>query len=486
MHAASMQKRSLVIAPMLGALSVLGYAPFYLYPIPILTLAGLFYILGTATSRRQGFLFGYLYGIGMFGAGVSWIYVSLHDFGGMPMPLAALATAALCAFLALFTGAAGWVSTHFRDRTLLSMPIAWVLMEWVLNWIFTGFPWMTLGNTQVPYSPLAGVAPVLGVFGVSLAAAFCAALIVDLRQHKRAMVLALAGIWLTGSALKHVEWSQPTGRATRVSLLQGNIAQDLKWREDEVQRTLQTYLDLARQHPAPLVVLPETALPMLLDQVPADYRNALLQASGGEVLAGLVEKQNGQYYNSLASLRQPVPTYRKDHLVPFGEFIPLKSALGWIYDDLLHVPLSDLSSGGSRQQPMSLAGQRIAVNICYEDVFGEEIIRQLPEATLLVNVSNDAWYGTSLAAHQHLQMSQVRALETGRMALRATNTGATAIIGPHGEIVAEAPHFTTTALTGEVQGYIGTTPYVRWGNWPVISLIFLALGILWHRTRQRS
>ena len=176
--------------------------------------------------------------------------------------------------------------------------------------------------------------------------------------------------------------------------------------------------------------------------------------------------------------------YRKDHLVPFGEFIPLKRMLGWIYNDLLHIPLSDLTSGGAHQRPLDLAGQKIAVNICYEDVFGEEIIRQLPEATLLVNASNDAWYGDSLAAHQHLQMSQVRALETGRMMLRATNTGATAIINPHGEVIAEAPQFSATALTGKAQGYVGTTPYVRLGNWPVISLIFLALGVLWARKKK--
>ena len=476
-----------LIAFLLGALAVIGYAPMYIYPAPILTLAGLFYLWSRAGTRKQIFLIGYAYGLGMFGAGVSWIYVSLHVFGGMPAPLAGLATTAYCAFLALFPATAGYVSARFNIRNAYAMPFAWVFLEWVLNWIFTGFPWMTLGNSQVPYSPLAGFAPIAGVYGVSLVAAIAAALLAAWfnGSARRLIIVALLAFWISGSLLKHIEWSSPAGQPISVSLLQGNIAQDLKWQPEEVQRTLNTYLELARQHPAQLVVLPETALPMLLEQVPVEYRDALVKAGGGDVLAGLAENRDGRYFNSMVSFGgHTAQVYRKDHLVPFGEFIPLKGLLGWIYNDLLHIPLTDLSSGGTQQRPLDLAGQKVAVNICYEDVFGEEIIRQLPEATLLVNASNDAWYGTSLAAHQHLQMSQVRALETGRMVLRATNTGATAIINPHGEVVAEAPHFTATALTGEAQGYTGITPYVRWGNWPVISLIFLALGVLWTRKKK--
>ena len=482
-----MNQTRYLIALLLGVFAVIGYAPFYIYPAPIFTLAGLFYLWQKANSPKQAMLIGYAYGLGLFGAGVSWIYVSLHVYGGMPAVLAGLATAAYCAFLALFPAAAGYVSARFESFKPYAMPFAWVLFEWVLNWIFTGFPWMTIGNAQVPYSPLAGLAPIAGVYGMALAAAIVAALIAAWFRGsaRRPILIALAAIWISSSLLKHIEWSTPVGKPISVSLLQGNISQDLKWQEEEIQRTLATYLDLARQHPAQLVVLPETALPMLLDQVPDEYRQALINAGGGEVLAGIVESESKHYYNSMASFGGArAQVYRKDHLVPFGEFIPLKAALGWIYNDLLHIPLTDLSSGGTTQRPLDLAGQKVAVNICYEDVFGEEIIRQLPEATLLINASNDAWYGDSLAAHQHLQMSQVRALETGRMMLRATNTGATAFISPHGEVIAEAPFFTTTALTGEAQGYRGATPYVRFGNWPVISLIFLALGVLWHRKKK--
>lgn len=481
---------SYLIAPALGALAVAGYAPFYLYPLSILALAGLFLLWRRSTTPGQAFLIGYAYGLGLFGTGVSWIYVSLHDFGEMPMLPAAFATAAFCAFLALFPASAGWASAHFKSGKLLASSAAWMLSEWVLNWIFTGFPWMTLGYSQIPYSPLAGVAPVLGVFGVSLAAACCSALLAAwwAGGRRAPILIALLGFWLGGSALKHVEWTTPAGAPISVSLLQGNISQDLKWRPEEVRKTLRTYLDLARRYPAQLVVLPETAVPLLLDQVPDDYMEALAapaKQDGGDVLVGIAEQNDGNYYNSMVSLGEaPTQKYSKSHLVPFGEFIPFKSALGWVYRDWLHIPLADLSPGPITQKPLNVAGQKVAVNICYEDVFGEEIIRQLPEATLLVNASNDAWYGRSLASHQHLQISQTRALETGRMMLRATNTGATAVVAPDGRVLAEAPHFQTTALTGLARGYTGTTPYVRWGNWPAVGLALLLLGLLWVRKKK--
>lgn len=479
-------------AALLGALSVIGYAPFQLYPVPVLTLAGLFLLVRRAGGQEFGL--GYCYGLGLYGAGVSWIYVSLHDFGGMPAAGAALATALLCAFLALFPGLACRIGAGFRRGRLVALPAAWVLSEWVLNWIFTGFPWLTLGYSQVPASPLAGFAPVLGAFGVSLCAAACAALIAWLAgvwqspRLRRLSITALLAFWIAGSLLKQVEWTEPVGQPLSVSLLQGNIAQDLKWEASEIDRTLRTYLGLAIQHPARLIVMPETALPLLLHHVPEDYLRRLREVAtdqGGDLLLGVPEQENGLYFNSMISLGSaPSQTYRKSHLVPFGEFIPFKAALGWIYRDWLHIPLADLAPGSTAQRPMRIAGQLVAANICYEDVFGEEIIRQLPEATLLVNASNDAWYGRSLAAHQHLQISQMRALESGRMMLRATNTGATAIIDPRGSLVAEAPHFTATALTGTARGYAGSTPFVRFGNWPAIVLAMLWLGLL--RVREKK
>lgn len=443
---------------------------------------------------------GYAFGLGFFSAGVSWIYVSLHDFGGMPLIMAALATFSFCAFLALFHAAAAWLAKK-SAHLLLAAPLFWVLSEWLRSWIFTGFPWLNVGYSQVPYSPLAGFAPLFGVYGVSLLAGFIASLLViwlnpakvtskmvTNKTVRTKIVAVVVIIWVVGSLLKFVQWTTPVGAPISVALLQGNIPQNMKWQPEVAQQTLDQYLKLANSSGAQLTVLPETALPVLISQLPPDYLSQLKthgQKNGGDVLVGAVEFENTQYYNSMLSFGSaPTQTYRKSHLVPFGEFIPLKGLIGWIYRDWLHMPLSDLSGGGARQKPLAIAGQQAAVNICYEDAFGEEIIRQLPQATLLINASNMAWYGNSWAADQHLQMSQMRALETGRMMLRATNTGATAIIDSQGNIVSHAPHFSEIVLEGTAQGYAGSTPYVRFGNWPMIILCFGLLGLLWVRKKK--
>jgi apolipoprotein N-acyltransferase len=299
----------------------------------------------------------------------------------------------------------------------------------------------------------------------------------------------LLALWAGGFALKQVAWTEPVGAPITVSLLQGNVPQDLKWREDRVIPTLNTYRRLTETSSAKLIILPETALPLFLQQVPEDYLNALAahaRAQDGDILIGIPERiAGGGYYNSVVSRgSSPPQIYRKSHLVPFGEFIPLRSLLAGIVGALA-IPLQDFSRGGADQRPLAVAGERVAVNICYEDAFGEEIIRQLPEATLLVNVSNVAWFGRSLAPQQHLQIARARALETGRAMLRATNTGVTGVIDPRGELVAVAPEFTTTAVTHQVQGHRGATPYVRWGNYAAL-LLCLALIALAYAQRPRS
>ncbi|HEY8084741.1 MAG TPA: apolipoprotein N-acyltransferase [Methylophilaceae bacterium] len=485
MHALSI-RRQFILAALLGAATVLGFAPFYIYPIPIATIAGLFLLWQRSTTPKQAAWLGLIFGLGLFNTGIYWIYISLHDFGGMPFWMAAIATFTLNAFLALFPAMVGWLSKRNR-YLLMTAPLLWVLSEWVRSWIFTGFPWLAVGYSQIPYSPLAGFAPLFGAYGVSLLVAVAASALVFWSAKRRRLVLFLLVLWVAGSILKHVEWSEPYHPPISVALLQGNIAQDMKWQPEIAQQTMDQYLSMAQDSQAQLIVMPETALPTLVQQLPAQYIEQLKQHAlqqHGDILFGAVEQENNDYYNSIVSVGSaPTQVYRKSHLVPFGEFIPLKGIFGWIYRDWLNIPLTDMSRGDIHQKPLNVAGQRVAVNICYEDVFGEEIIRQLPQATLLVNVSNDAWYGESLAADQHLQMSQTRAMETARMVLRSTNTGATAVINREGRVVAQLPHFTTAVLTAQAQGYTGATPYTRWGNWPIISFILIGLGILWSRKR---
>lgn len=486
---------------LLGALCVLGFAPFYFYPASILSLIGLFYFWHQGYTPKQAAVSGFIYGLGLFTTGIYWIYISLHDFGNMPSIIAALATFLLCAFMASFSALVGALSVKISKAEplylLISIPIFWALADWTRGWIFTGFPWLTMGYSQVPHSPLAGYMPIIGVYGVSMIVILIANFIAYWLAKKpvsviwkRNSIVLLVVIFLTGSLLKLVEWTTPTAKPISVALLQGNIAQDLKWNPENAERTLNLYLQMAEASQAKLIIMPETALPILSSEIPAELLMRLQQLAKrnlGAVLVGIVERENGQYFNSMLNLGKNNPeTYRKSHLVPFGEFIPLKVAFGWIYRDLLNMPLSDLSRGSIYQQPMNIDGEKVAINICYEDVFGEEIIRQLPAATLLVNASNDAWYGQSNAAFQHLQFSQARALETGRTVIRATNTGATAMIDPHGNVLAHAPHFTETTLNVTAQGYVGSTPYVRWGNWLFLSICFIALSFIFLASKRKT
>ncbi len=483
----------LLISLLSGALAVAGFAPFYLWPLPVLSLAVLFGLLARTHSMRAGFLIGLAWGLGFFLTGVSWVYVSLSVYGGMPMALAALATFLFCGLLALFPALVGALQAGWRVsptlRLLVLIPLGWGMAEWVRGWLFTGFPWLAIAYSQVPASPLAGYAPLVGVYGMSFLLALTAALLAwgmtlrgPLAQRVWAGVAVLT-LGIGGQALRGVNWTTSDGAPTSVALLQGNIPQDMKWKPEKTHTTLETYARMAAASPAQLIVLPETALPLFESDLPDFYRDGLValgQKNGGDILTGLpTGSVNGDYYNSVISLGSaPSQRYHKVHLVPFGEYIPLKAVWGWIIQ-VLHIPLSDFARGDRNQTPLAIGGQRVAANICYEDVFGEEIIRQLPAASVLVNVSNLAWFGDSLAPWQHAQMSQMRALETGRMMLRATNTGLTAIIDEKGRILASLPPFTSGSLTGSIQGYAGSTPYVRWGNAPVIVLwALLGIGLL--------
>ncbi|MBW8371163.1 MAG: apolipoprotein N-acyltransferase [Thiobacillus sp.] len=483
----------LLMSLLAGALAVAGFAPLGVWPLPILSLAVLFALLARTSSLRAGFVIGFVWGLGFFIAGVSWVFVSLSVYGGMPAWLAALATFLFCAFLALFPATVGALQARWPVpptlRLLVLIPLAWGVTEWVRGWIFTGFPWLVTGYSQVPASPLAGYAPLVGVYGVSFLLALISALLAwsvttRARQAQRAWAaVAIVALGVGGQALRGVAWTTPDGAPTTVALLQGNIPQDMKWRPEKTLATLESYARMAAASPAQLIVLPETALPLFESDLPDTYRAGLAslgQENGGDVLTGLpTGSPQGAYFNSVISLgAAPSQRYHKVHLVPFGEYIPLKAVWGWVIE-VLRIPLSDFARGALDQRPLAIGGQRVAANICYEDAFGEEIIRQLPEASVLVNVSNLAWFGDSFAPWQHAQMSQMRALETGRMMLRATNTGVTAIIDAQGRMLVSLPLFTSGSLSGVIQGYAGSTPYARWGNAPVLALWgMLGIGLL--------
>ena len=499
-----------------GVLGVAAFAPFHIWLLLIISLACLFALWFRAVSKKQAALYGFCWGLGFFLTGVSWLYVSLHVYGNMPAPLAALAILLFCSYLSLYPLLAGVLVRRLHAQLpsfpllilLAAMPALFVLSEYLRGWFISGFPWLIAGYSQTPGgllgAPLSGFAPVFGVFGLSWMIALSAGVVVACipllsgwrfsrsRQMGAAVVVAI--LWCAGIALQSVGWSVPTGAPVTVALLQGNIEQAMKWREDQRAATLDAYLVMVKASSAKLIVLPETALPTFIDEVPREYLNALKQQAeqnGGDLIVGVPIAQRAApdeplyaYYNTAISLGVSASQrYDKQHLVAFGEFMP--PMFSWVYQ-WLKIPLAGFTPGAREQASMRVSGHRVAINICYEDTFGDEIRRPLPDAELLVNISNMAWYGRSLAADQHAQFSQMRALETSRWMLRATNTGVTAAINEHGEIVKALPQFTRGALEIDAQPRSGITPFVRWGDWPVllgIALILIAVALFARKSR---
>lgn len=480
-----------VTAGAAGLLLPLAFSPFNLFPLAILAPALLFISWQAAAPGRAAFR-GFLFGLGMFGLGVSWVYVSMHRYGNMPAPLAAFAVFLFVAGLSLYPTLYGWLQARFFSRSgwrrsLLVLPALWVLFEWVRGWFLTGFPWLHLGYSQVA-TPLAGYAPWLGVYGISFVCALGAALLAAGVQAPARLlgiysplflVIALGG-WIAGT----VDWTEPAGKPLRVALIQGNVPLASKWRPENRGAIMNRYFELsAKAPPSDLIVWPESALPMSLDEIDSGYLGnlrRLSQTAGVDFLIGVIEREkNGRYYNSVVSIGSQPSVYRKQHLVPFGEYPPLDPLFRWLMRSL-QIPMSDFSAGSADQLPITAAGHKIGVSVCYEDAFGEEVIRTLPEATLLVNVSEDAWFGDSIGPHQRLQMARMRALETGRPLLRVDNTGLSAAIDHRGVLLARSPQFQVHTLTATVQPMQGATSFVRHGNYPIVlaMLLLVIIGVL--------
>jgi apolipoprotein N-acyltransferase len=487
---------SLLVAAALaaGAAHALSFAPFNLPWLQVLALAVLFGLTTRAGGWRLAALLGFAFGLGWFGIGVSWVYISMHVYGLMPAPLAAAATLAFCAFLAAYPalalGLSHWLAPAAWIRLPLLLPAAWTLSEWLRGTLFTGFPWLATGYAHTD-SVLAGFAPVAGVYGVTLAAALLAgalALIaLPMSVRGRAGYAWIAGAFVlligAGAVLQGRTWTRPAGAPIAVRLVQANIPQDTKFGPEGLQRAFDAHWALMQGPPVDLVALPESVFPVPLQFVPPSYLEAFAnhaRSSNSALVFGVfLEQPAGAYFNSavgIASGNVPPVHYSKRHLVPFGEFIP--PGFRW-FVDLMQMPIGDQQRGAAVQAPMELAGQRIAVNICYEDLFGAVIIdawKGDTPPTIMLNMSNLAWFQDSLALPQHLQISRMRVLETQHPMLRATNTGATAIIDASGRVTGVLPFLTAGALTGQVQGMEGTTPFIRWGNGPAVVLALL-LGL---------
>ncbi len=488
-----------VVALFAGAVLPLAFAPFGLYPIAVLVLTGLFLSWLTASPRRAA-LRGWLFGLGAFGGGIYWVQISIHHFGMPSIVFSVATTFVLVAFMALYPALAAFLARRFAGTSaavscLLLFPAVWTLVEWLRGWLFTGFPWLNVGYSQIG-SPLSGAAPVLGVYGVcwltALSAGLCCLLFIAkiAKRAKRCLqtIAVLLGLWLGAGSLSFIGWTARSEQPFDVVLIQGNVPQQMKWHPDQRIPTLEKYLSLSIQHlDADVIVWPETAIPMFYREAEQFLgRLALLaQKYGTDFLIGVPfpDSDAEQYYNSMVRVGADISFYHKRHLVPFGEYLPLRDYLGPVAD-ALGVRLSQFSAGETVQPPLLLAGHPAGISICFEDVFGEEVMDFLPEATLLVNASNDAWFGDSTAPHQHLEIARMRALEGGRYLLRSTNTGVSAIIDPKGRVSARSPQFEADALRETVYPYTGSTPYTVWGNWMILLMMLAKLCIAFLISRR--
>jgi apolipoprotein N-acyltransferase len=486
----------LLLALVAGAVLPLAFAPFHLYPLAVLSPAVLFWLWRQA-DRRLVMWSGYLYGLGLFGVGASWVHVSINEFGHTGLLISVPLTVLFIAGMALFLLLAGYVVARIPAsatvRTLLVMPAVWVLTEWFRSWFLTGFPWLLLGVSQTD-SALAGFAPLFGSYGISWILAILAALLVQLYyQPRRYGPLLLAAVLVFaagGYGLNRIEWVQAL-HPVRVTILQGNISQHDKWKREQRQPTLDLYSDMSRQHwDSDLIIWPETAVPALLHMVQDGFIEPLRQdtvASGSQILTGIavMNLETQQYYNSVLSLGTDYHFYHKRHLVPFGEYVPLDAWLRGLIK-FFNLPMSSFSAGDNAQTLMPYKYGRLGMSICYEVAYDNEILRALPDASLLVTVSNDAWFGDSLAPYQHLQIARMRAMETGRPMLRATNTGISAIIDHQGHIQQELGLDQRGAVTDSVMAMTGSTPFVSTGHLPVVILMLLLLLAAWLVHRRSS
>jgi len=487
-----------VASLLLGALLTLAFAPFEWRLLALLSPALLLW-LWLPLSPKQAAWSGWLFGVGLFGSGISWVYHSLHLFGAAVAPLAAFLTLLFALFLALFFALLGYLFARFPVssdakalRLLLVGPALWVLLEVFRGWFLTGFPWLLLGYAHLD-TPLAGYAPLFGVLSLSwlsivsgvLLLLFCSAAWQRASQPALLSGAILLLLWGGGALLQRVDWSQPVGEPITVALLQGNVSQEKKFR-GQMRSSIIRYMEMSRQQSeADLIVWPETAVPLYFRNAEALLQPLVeeLKAQNQDLLLGtfLYDEPNRRYYNSVLSLVQPDQNYHKQHLVPFGEYMPLRFLLDFL-SRFIVIPMSDLASGSDQQPALAVAGHFAGVSICYESAYGAVVANALPQADFLVNVSNDAWFGDSLAPEQHLEIVRMRALELSRPLVRATNTGISAFVDHKGNLLQRGPKFVQWSMSAELQPREGRNGYMIWGDWLVILTAWLLLLWLWFRS----
>ena len=484
-----------VISVSAGAITTLAFAPFDFSPLVFFTLAVAFYFWNKL-PLKQATLSAWLFSFGLQCTGVSWIYHSVHTHGDAPAVFAVLLVVLLCCYLSLYAALAVYLVNRFLpDKTVLRLllfyPAAWLVFEWLQGSVMTGFSWMQLGYTQIDF-PLSGFAPVLGNHAISGLIALCAGVLLLLisfgtkiqTKNRVALIMSVVVLWVGGSLLKTIDWTYAEGETIRVSMVQGNIAQQDKWKQHMKQPTLNLYRELSLgQEDVDLIIWPETAVPdywyrvvLYIKQLRVDMKQKDI-----DLLLGIfVKNDENRLLNSVMNINGDV--YNKRHLVPLGEYIPLRFLIEF-FNRFVNIPMSDIASGDDEQPLLNAAGVPLGISICFEEAFSRDVLKDLPEAKILVNVSNDAWFEDSHESHQHHAIARMRALEAGRYMMRSTNTGITSFIGPHGEVIKQLPQFIVGVLKSEVQPMSGSTPFVRWGDKLIVTICSLLLLGFWFKHR---
>lgn len=500
----SLSKFDYLLALLAGASLVFAFAPFEIRPVAWLATAVFFWLNLKPVSPKQRLKLSWVFGVGLFAGGTHWIYVSIHFFGGANSAIAAIMVLLFVLLMALFMLFFGWLASYFdhlstSTKLLLVFPALWVLTEWFRGWFLTGFPWLLLGSTQIN-TWLGAYAPVTGVLGVSWLVALGAGMLVllvvgSMKERVIAGVLAVVTT-LGGLGLAQINWTKPAGDPMIVSMLQGNVSQLTKWDKAYRSANIQAYLDLMNADNFPdvershLVIWPETALPDFYHFAKDDVLVPLqgwAQDSGTDLLVGgfYYNREQEQVFNAIMaigkgydvekSLQTADGVYGKQHLVPFSEYIPFLKYLRFL-EKIVKLPYDNVTPWEGTNTLM-VAGQPMRMSVCYEDAYGEEMIEGLPEATMLVNVSNDGWFTGSIEPAQHAELARMRALETGRFLLRATNNGVSEIVNEKGKVLKTAPQYEATAITGFAVPMRGATPYVRVGSWLIIPLMIVLLAL---------